>query len=170
MRNLMRRIGLRWGVSLGLVLVIAAIVVVARVADGDRDRRLYYPDGADVTPSVASTVGDDGPVAPTTEAYSDDAAVRAAASSFTVAWLRRTLPADEWLAGLRPFGTSNLIANLTGVDPLDAPDVTAPGEPTVRLRSELYAEVRVPIGSDALVLGMLKQDDHWLVDTVDRDE
>ena len=98
MRNLMRRMGLRWGVSLGMVLVVAAVVVVARLAGGDRDRdrRPYYP-GTDATPSVAATVGDDGEVAPTTDAYSDDAAVRAAASIFTTAWLRRSLPADVWL-------------------------------------------------------------------------
>jgi hypothetical protein len=167
----MRRMGLRWGVSLGMVLVVAAVVVVARLAGGDRDRdrRPYYP-GTDATPSVAATVGDDGEVAPTTDAYSDDAAVRAAASIFTTAWLRRSLPADVWLDGLRPLATPNLLQNLTGVDPVDVPSATAPGEPAIRVRSDLYADVRVPIGSDAIRLGMLKQDDHWLVDTVDRDE
>jgi hypothetical protein len=165
----MRRIGVRWGIPFGLVCVIGAVLIVARLADRERAPQTHYF-GADSTPSVEATVGDDGPITPTATTYSDDAAVRAAASTFTAAWLRRTLPATEWLDGLRPLATTSLIQNLAGVDPMDVPDVAAQGAPVVQLRSELYAEVRVPIGADAILLGMLKQDTGWLVDTLDRDE
>jgi hypothetical protein len=169
MRDLLRRIGARWGVPLGLVCVIGGVLIVARLADRERTPQPYYF-GADSTPSVAATFGDDGPITPTAATYSDDAAVRAAATTFTAAWLRRTLPATQWLDGLRPLATTSLIQNLTGVDPMDVPDVAAPGAPVIQVRSELYAEVRVPIGPEAILLGMLRQDTGWLVDTLDRDE
>ena len=98
-----------------------------------------------------------------------DAAVRAAAAAFTAAWLRRSVPAAEWLDGLRPLATQRLITNLTGVDPMDVPVVQAVGAPVVLLRSDLYAQVRLPIDASAVLLGMVKQGDRWLVDTLDED-
>jgi hypothetical protein len=117
---------------------------------------------------VAATVGDDGAAAPSATAYADDAAPRSAASAFTAAWLHRDLPSAVWLDGLRPFATQRLISNLTGVDPLDVPAAQA-GAPVVLLRSDRYAQVRVPIDAAALLLGIVKDGDRWLVDTLDED-
>jgi len=168
MRQVLRRIGPRTGISLGLILIVASIVIVARLAGGaaqPEPRQI----GTDPQPSIASTVGDDAAVAPTPTAYADDAALRSAASTFVSAWLRRTIPAADWLEGLRPLSTPRLIALLTGVDPLDVPVVQAAGQPVVLLRSDFYAQVRVPIDSEAVLLGMVKQGDLWLVDALDRD-
>jgi hypothetical protein len=167
-RELLRRLGPRAGISFGLILVVAAVVIVARLAGGD-ERPLPYRAGTDATPTVVATVGDDGAVAPTPSAYADDAAAREAASAFTTAWLHRSAPAAEWLDGLRPLATQRLITNLTGVDPMDVPAVQAVGEPVVLLRSDLYAQARVPIDAAAVLLGMVKQGDRWLVDTLDED-
>ena len=120
MRELLRRLGPRAGISFGLIVVVATVVIVARLTGGG-ERPLPYQAGTDTTPTVAATVGDDAAVAPAPSTYADDAALRAAASTFTTAWLQRNLPAAEWLDGLRPLATQRLIDNLAGVDPLDVP-------------------------------------------------
>ena len=168
MRELLRRLGPRAGISFGLIVVVATVVTVAKLTGGG-ERPLPYQAGTDTTPTVAATVGDDAAVAPGPSTYADDAALRAAASTFTTAWLQRNLPAAKWLDGLRPLATQRLIDNLTGVDPLDVPAIEAAGQPAVLLRSDLYAQVRVPIDAEAVLLGMVKQSDSWLVDTVDQD-
>jgi hypothetical protein len=166
-RELLRRLGPRAGISFGLILVVATVVIVARLAGGERP--LPSQADADATPTVAATAGDDGAVTPTASPYADDAALRAAANAFTAAWLHRSVPAAEWLDRLRPLATQRLITNLTGVDPMDVPAVKAVGEPVVLLRSDLYAQVRVPIDATAVLLGMVKQGGRWLADTLDED-
>jgi len=168
MRQFLRRIGPRTGISFGLVLIVGTIVIVARMAGGAPQQEPHQVQ-PDPRPSVAATVGDDAAVAPTPSAYADDAALRTTASTFVSAWLRRTIPAADWLDGLRPVSTPRLIGLLTGVDPLEVPVVQAAGQPVVLLRTDFYGQVRVPIDSEAVLLGMVKQGDLWLVDALDRD-
>jgi len=169
MRRLLRRIGARTGISLGLILVVAAVVVFARIIDDQRAAPPIRPP-VDWTPTVPATEGDDGPVADPTATYADDAAVLVAATEFTTAWLRRTLPADEWLDGLRPRATDALIERLTGVDPLSVPEDATPRTPMIRERSDIHASVVVAIGTgDAVALGLVLDDDQWLVGTLDRE-
>ena len=126
MRQFLRRIGPRTGISFGLVLIVGTIVIVARMAGGAPQQEPHQVQ-PDPRPSVAATVGDDAAVAPTPSAYADDAALRITASTFVSAWLRRTIPAADWLDGLRPVSTPRLIGLLTGVDPLEVPVVQAGG-------------------------------------------
>src|SRR5690606_42075928 len=58
MRRALRRISARAGISLGLVVLIVAIVAVARLTDDPRGPGLF-PRFPDATPSVAATEGDD---------------------------------------------------------------------------------------------------------------
>lgn len=170
MRRFLGRIGARTGISLGLILVIAAVLVVARIIDDQRANPLFPRPPGVVEPTVAATEGDDGPVAGPSGEYLDDEAVLAGATAFSTAWLNRTLPADRWLDGLRPHATEDLIGRLAGVDPLDVPSTAAPGTPSIRERSALYADVVVPLGpGDALVLGLVNLDGRWLVATLDRE-
>jgi hypothetical protein len=67
------------------------------------------------------------------------------------------------------MSTPRLIGLLTGVDPLEVPVVQAAGQPVVLLRSDSYAQVRVPIDSEAVLLGMVRQGGWWFVDALDRD-
>jgi hypothetical protein len=84
--------------------------------------------------------------------------------------LDRTRPAEQWLAGLRPYATGDLIERLEGVDPLSVPTGVALGTPTIRERSAAYAEVLIPLGAgDSLVLGLVNLDGSWLVATLDQE-
>jgi hypothetical protein len=168
MRDLLRRIGARTGISLGLVLVIGTIVLVFRLLGGPTTPPLQGP--AQPVSTVAATAGDDGAVASTPTSYPDDVAVLAAATGFTQAWLRRTAPAQQWLNGMRPFATEDLLSRLAGVDPLAVPADASAGTPAIVQRSAVYADIRIPIGTgDALALGLFDQSGHWLVGTLDRE-
>jgi hypothetical protein len=175
MRTLLRRIGARTGVSLGLIVVVAMVVIVARLA-ADGRTPAPVPRISDALPTVPATNGDDGVDGvdgiddDEPDSYPDDPAVLAAAAEFTTAWLRRTLPAQEWLDGLRPLATEDLVERLAGVDPLDVPSGTSLGEPTIRARSDVYADVLVPIAQhDALALGLALDEGRWRVATLDRE-
>jgi hypothetical protein len=168
MRTLLRRIGARTGIALGLVVAIAVVLAWARAASGPA-RPLPYR-GDQPLPTVAATVGADGVDATAPSTYADNADVITAASAFATAWLKRTLPADQWLNGMRPFATADLINRLAGVDPLDVPESATLGQPAIHQRSNAYADVLVPIGtSDALELGIVMQDGRWVVATLDRE-
>jgi hypothetical protein len=169
MRRVLRRIGARTGISFGLIVVIAAVLVVARLVADGRDPRMF-PRPAETTPAVAATEGDDGPVEEEPDSPIDDSAVLDSATAFVAAWLERTRPAEQWLDGLRPHATDGLIDRLTGVDPLSVPASATPGTPRIRSRSAAYVEVLIPLGTgDTLLLGLVSLDDRWLVATLDQE-
>jgi hypothetical protein len=164
-RTLLRRLGPRTGISVGLILVVAAVLIVGRLAGSDDKRRPYS--GPDSLPSVGVSAGDDGLISPTPLEYVDDVDVRAAATAFTQAWLQRSKSPEDWHASLVPLSTATLASSLDGVDPVVVPANRMVGDPTIILRSDLYAQVTVPVDSGVVELGLLKQGGDWLVDTVD---
>jgi len=165
MRQLLRRVGARTGISVGLILVVAAILVVARL--GSDERPLPPLSGPETTPTIAPTAGDDAQVAPTPSAFADNDTVRSAASTFMNAWLQRGASPAAWHGSLSSLSTKSLSDSLVGVDPVGVPATRMTGEPNVILRSDLYAQVNVPVDTGTVVLGLVKQDDRWLVDSVD---
>ena len=166
MRGLLRRLGARTGISLGLIVLVVAILAVARIA-GDNETPPLYSGTDRATPTTDPTAGDDAQVAPTPSSYADNDAVQSAASTFMNAWLKRNATPDAWHTALGPLTTRTLSDNLVGVDPLGVPATRVVNSPTVVLRSDLYAQVSVPVDTGTVVLGLLKQDDRWLVDSVD---
>jgi len=168
MRSLLRRIGARTGISLVLVLVVAVTVLVARLID---DRPTSLPvRPPDFSPGILETEGDDSADDEEPADFPDDAAVLAVASAFAAAWLRSDRTADEWLDGLRPHSTEDLVDRLADVDPSEVPANATLGEPALRARTETHAQVLIPIAShDALVLGLALTDDGWLAVTLDRE-
>lgn len=169
----MRRVGWRYGISLGLVVVVAGIVAVARLV-GDNSDVSPLPRFSDTLPSL-DALGDDGVeenVGPTdfSTEFADDASILDKASAFVAAWVRGELSATEWLDGLRPHATDELIRQLANVDPQEVPAYASAGEPLIRSRSASYADVIVPIAAhDALALGLVKSGAGWLVSSIDRE-
>jgi hypothetical protein len=164
-RWLLRRLGPRTGISVGLILVVAAVLLVGRLAGGSNTRGPYS--GPDTLPSVGISAGDDGQVSADPSQYPDDAVVRDAATTFTQAWLQRLRSPEDWHAALVPLTTTSLASSLDGVDPVVVPATRIVGDLTITLRSDLYAQVSVPVDSGVVELGLLKQGDVWLVDSVD---
>lgn len=169
MRGLLRRIGARTGIALGLVVAIVVVLTWAQFAGRPHPTAPTYR-GDGTVPTVAATVGADGVDTTEPTTYPDDASVLAAATAFATAWLSRTLPSQQWLDGMRPYATTDLIGRLAGVDPADVPESATLGRATIQQRSGGYANVVIPIGTgDALSLDLVVQDGHWVVATLDRE-
>jgi hypothetical protein len=164
-RTLLRRLGTRTSISAGLIVVVALVLLVARLA-GNNDKASESSRPGPI-PSIDMSAGDDGPVAPTYSAFADDAEVRAAAATFMQSWMRRSLSSEDWHAALVPLTTASLATSLEGVDPVVVPATRITGDVTVTLRSDLYALLSVPVDTGTVELGLLKQNNTWLVDSVD---
>jgi hypothetical protein len=167
--RLLGRVGLRGGIAIGLILLVAAVVAIGKLAGNRTDGRPYVP-VVEPTSTVDPNSGDDAEVAATPTAYPDDAVVRSAATTFAEAWLRRSLSEQAWHAGLARLSTKALSDSLDGVDPAGVPATRRTGEPTVVLRSELFAQVAIRTDAGTLTLTLLKQGSDWLVDAIDWDQ
>lgn len=163
MRRLLR-LGARGGITVGLLAVIIAAVVVAKLI-GDPARAPFSLSGSPPA-AVATSDGDDAEVAPATS-FPDDDAVLAAAGAFATAWLRREAPASEWHAGIAAVATSALAARLEGVDPLTVPASRVEGPALVGARDEHFATVLLHVDTGTLSLTLVQVDGRWLVDGVD---
>jgi hypothetical protein len=168
MRRLLGRLGVRGGVAVGLAAAVLLTVAIAQLAGGGSDRGPYFPDSGTQPFSTADpTAGDDSEVGPTQSAYPDDPNVRAVATAFAAAWLRRELAAATWHAGIAALATKSLAQSLEGVDPSRVPATRTTGEARLSLRTDLVAEATIPVDTGTLVLTLRKEGNRWLVDGVD---
>jgi len=165
---LLGRVGLRGGIAIGLILLVAAVVAIGKLA-GSRSTSDPFVPVVEPTSTVDPTSGDDAEAAATPTAYPDDAVVRRAATTFTEAWLRRSLSEQAWHAGLAKLSTKALSESLVGVDPKGVPATRRTGEPTIVLRSDLFAQAAIPTDAGTLKLTLLKQGSDWVVDAIDWD-
>jgi hypothetical protein len=165
MARLLRRLGLRGGVSVGLLLIVVAVVMIAKLAG--EDSRARYPQPAPALPTVDPTAGNDGVIGSTASTQPGDADLFRTAVAFTAAWLRRDLDTAAWHAGVAKHATASVGATLEGVDPRTVPATRTTGEPAVVLRTEGFARVAVPVDTGTLQLHLLLQGGRWLVDGVD---
>jgi hypothetical protein len=172
-RGVWRRIGPRYGVSLGLIFVVIAVVLIARVGAHPARSNLVQgaapavtgatsepPDDADVSlpPTALPTVPPSGP---------DAAAV---ATSFAKAWLHHDgVTATQWRAGIIRYTTDHLATQFTDVDPGSVPADTMTGPAVATNHSPSFVEMSVPTDQGALVLGLRFENGKWLVDSVDWD-
>ena len=140
--------------------------MAATAAGGGRRPPVLAPD-APPSITVDPTEGDDAEVAPTPTAFPDDNEVHSAALTFAGAWLRRDLAPDAWHDGVAANATESLAASLADVDPAGVPATRLTGDPTITLRTDLFAKVSVPADSGTLLLTLLNQRGTWLVDDVD---
>lgn len=186
MRRLLRHLPVRIGpfrsttvLAAAAAVIVAAVVIVARVVGGDTgpgrgDRPpavAAASAGASGSPSVA-TDGDDGeslnqPVDASPSVAPGRAGPTSVAAAFAAAWVRRTLPADRWLAGLRPWTTPAALASLNRADPNGVPAERVTGAAQVVLSDVGWAQCRVPLDFGDLQLRLVGQPDgRWLVDGI----
>ena len=81
---------------------------------------------------------------------------------------RTGVTADQWLAGLIPYATTELAKKLKGVDPVGVPADRLTGEPSPGVFSgQSFVEYRLPVDSGSLVLRLVSDRGQWKVDTID---
>jgi hypothetical protein len=171
MRRMFGVLGVRGGVVVVLVLLVAGAVITAKLVDPSHEPAAR-PQGvvtATGTPTVDPSAGDDSEVVATPSAYPDDPDVLATATRFTTAWLHTSVGAQAWHDGVARYATSTLAQSLTGVDPAGVPARRTTGPPMLILRTAEYAQVTTPLDTGTLRLDLVLRSGTWLVDGVDWD-
>src|SRR5262245_20422046 len=125
MRALLRRLGPRYGISLGLILLVAVILIIARLGGHVSSSLVTTGGGGGVLPT-ASGPPDDGAAsnpAPAPPSTSPGAATpQAVATEFTTAWLHHTgVSGAAWLKAVDKHATERLIGQLADADPQTVP-------------------------------------------------
>lgn len=173
MRALLRRLGPRYGISLGLILLVAVVVVIARMGGHVGSPLVTTGGGGRALPS-ASGAPDDGDVgssAPVPPSTSPGAATpQTIATEFTTAWLHHTgISSAGWLKAVDKHATERLIGQLAGADPQTVPATQITGPLTLTDHSASWVEVLVPTDTGTLRLSLLADQGQWKVDAVDWD-
>jgi hypothetical protein len=171
-RRILRLLGSRYGLAVVGVVLIVAIVGVARVASEPRPLEELGPPQT-IPPAVSSIdqLGDDsvatseGP--PTVASIPGVATPDVVALSFAQAWLmNKGVISTQWVKGLKPFSTERLLNQFKDVDPASVPAESIRGSATVRPRDSQLAEVDIPVTPGVLKLRVVVSDGRWLVDGV----
>lgn len=171
-RRILRLLGSRYGLAaVGIVLVVA-IVGVARALSGPQDSDTVGPPPPPaLPPSSSSELGDDsvatseGP--PTATSISGVPAPEKVALDFTSAWLRSTgVTSAQWVKALEPYSTKRLLDQFKDADPTSVPADSVRGPVTIRPRDNQLVEADVPVTPGMLKLRLLATSGRWLVDGV----
>ena len=168
---LLRRLGLRYGISLGLVVVVVVVIVVARA--GHHSTGSLVSGGADrgLVPST-SPIPDDGvesvpgPQPPSTSP--GGATPQTVATTFATDWLRHTgVTAAGWRASLAALSTNRLDGELADADPQTVPADRITGPVTLTDHAAAFVEADVPTDAGTLTLSLLATGGRWQVDAID---
>jgi hypothetical protein len=171
-RRILRLVGSRYGMAIIGIVLIVAIVGVARAISGPQDSdTVGPPPPAAISPSASDELGDDsvatseGP--PTAISISGAPAPEKVALDFTNAWLRSSgVTSAQWVKGLEPYSTKRLLEQFKDADPTSVPAESVRGPVTVRARDSQLVEVDVPVTPGLLKLRLLVTSGRWLVDGV----
>lgn len=167
----LRRPGYRILSALVLALIVAGIVLVARlfgsVSSGG-------PTNGEPTPAppetVSSTEGDDSVYAasPSSASRAPSAAAEVG-EAFVRAWLQPTdgRSQEQWYTGLARYAMPDLATQLRDVDPTTNPAKTVTGAPTATVVSETSAQVVVPTDAGRATTLCVLIEDGWRVATID---
>jgi hypothetical protein len=175
MRHVLRLLGNRYGIALTLVVVVAVVVVSAKLLGyGSSNANTRSPD--DTGPAVTTTVSaepDDGldepsgpPPGPSTSPGA--AGPETVAVDFAKAWLNHTgISAANWHAALSRYATRTLADQLADTDPAGVPASRITGKPNVVNHTESLVDVAIPLDAGTVSLRVVATDGRWLVDGVD---
>jgi hypothetical protein len=117
----------------------------------------------------------DAPAAPTTRAEAGIAGLPAiepyvdAAVAFTNAWAHRDPgeTTDEWIDGLTPYATPELLSALRTTDPANLPDTKVAGQPRARFVSDSSALLAVPLANgESVAVTVVSDGGKWKVSDV----
>jgi hypothetical protein len=174
MRQVLRLLGVRYALAIGLVVGIGAVILIGKALNGSGTAAPGVIGNAPSMPVVtaAASQADDGldavdsPPPPSTApgATKPDKL----ATQFVTAWLRHTnVTPQAWYTGLQKYMTVRLAGELDGVDPAGVPASRITGKITLIDQAANLVEATVPVDSGTVTLRLLATDGHWLVDGVD---
>ncbi|MBQ1052175.1 hypothetical protein KBX50_27440 [Micromonospora sp. C51] len=117
------------------------------------------------TAQASGLPADPDGVGSTATARPDPAAVHAA-TRFVRAWARPHLPAERWLADLRPLAVAAYADLLATVDPANVPARRVTGAARVATAIDGRADVDVPTNAGPLRVAVVREGTRWLVATI----
>jgi hypothetical protein len=173
-RQILRLLGARYGIALIIAVVVLGIVAITRGISGS----VPPPAVVEASPTPLSSGDaeatdstDDGEAAVGTPQPSTSPGAPApdtVATRFTTAWLHHAgVTGDEWRAGLKPYATEALMAELQDTDPGGVPADRITGSVQVIPRDVDRVDVMVPVDSGRLSLRLFATNGRWFVDGVD---
>jgi hypothetical protein len=171
-RQILRLLGSRYGLAIIGIVLIVAVVGVARAFSGPQeDGVVGPPPPPQGFPSSSEELGDDsvatseGP--PTATSIPGVASPEKVALDFANAWLQSTgVTSAQWVKSMEPFSTKRLLEQFKDADPESVPADSVRGPVTVRARDSQLVEVDVPVTPGTLKLRILATNGRWLVDGV----
>ncbi|MBC9822872.1 hypothetical protein [Terrabacter sp. MAHUQ-38] len=121
------------------------------------------PDDATATPSVSPSAIATGPTTGTA-APAVPAGAQEAASGLVTAWARPTLPAEQWLAGVRGYLTPDLERSMAYTDPsrIPASKVAGPATMVHVAPDGTAASFEVPTNAGAIRVEVVQIKGRWL--------
>src|SRR5262245_2566861 len=173
MRQVLRLLGLRYTLAIGLVLGIGAIILIGKALGGPTTSTGGVTAGvpSSLPTVVSSAQADDGLGADAPETPPGPSTSRGAtppeklATQFLDAWLRHTnVTPEAWYAGLQRYMTTRLAGELNGVDPAGVPATRITGKVTLVDHAANFVEASIPVDSGVVTLRLLATDGRWLVD------
>jgi len=170
-RGILRFLGTRYGMALIGIVLVLAVVGVARAISGSRPVESVGSPPLLSSPTASSELGDDSVAnsesPPVATAIPGSAAPDVVALDFTRAWLRsKGVTSVQWVKGLQPYITPRLLEQYKDADPESVPADSIRGPAQVRVRDSQLVEVEVPVTPGTLKLRLLVANGRWLVDGV----
>jgi hypothetical protein len=170
-RGILRFLGTRYGLALIGLLLVVAVVGVARAIGGSRPVDSVGTPPLISGPSASSELDDDGIAevesSPVATSIPGAAAPEAVALDFTRAWLHsKGVTSAQWVKGLQPYITQRLLDQYKDADPTSVPADSIRGPAQVRVRDAALVDVDVPVTPGTLKLRLLVNNGRWLVDGV----
>ncbi len=182
-RSLLGRLSATQGISLGLILIVAIIIVIARVLPHSSDDSLVSGGGPSIVGSAPAGLPGGGdalptappsgpllhsPVPPVTKKGAPTP--QSVAKSFGKAWIHHdgVTPA-AWLHAVTAYTTTGLAGQLASTDPANVPATTLAGAVSIQDDAADACGARVPTDAGTLVLTMQRVANRWLVAAVDWD-
>jgi hypothetical protein len=165
------------------VLVLGLLAALGRLTDGmSPATALPSPvvsvDGGPTVPAPSSstTSGEPTSSAPTTTTpplAPPDASKGSpvdVATSFVAAWATTDRGEAEWLAGMRPWTTTELVLSMSGIDPAQVPATKVTGDAALTATKGDTATVSVPTDGGRVAVELVRQSGAWKAVTLAPDD
>ncbi|WP_157606058.1 hypothetical protein [Phycicoccus sp. Soil802] len=92
------------------------------------------------------------------------------ATALVTAWAKAGEGESQWLAGMKPWATAELVSSMTGTDPTQVPATKVTGDAALRAIMTETATVSVPTDGGRVAVELVKQSGTWKANSLAPDD
>lgn len=92
------------------------------------------------------------------------------ATALVTAWAKPGEGESQWLAGMKPWATADLVSSMTGTDPTQVPATKVTGDAALRVIKAKTATVSVPTDGGRVAVVLVQQSGAWKADSLAPDD